>query len=163
MKNVLLLMVIFISMTVKAQVTKVSMQASGLTCSMCSNAINKSLKTLDFVDKIDADMKSYTFEITFKTGHKVDFDQIKRKVEDAGFSVSSFFATIYFEGVMVKENQPIKVGESALVFVQGKEQTLNGEVKVKLLDKGFVPSREYKRNILSQSSTEEGIYHVTIE
>ncbi len=28
-----------------AQVSSVSLQASGLTCSMCSNAINKALKT----------------------------------------------------------------------------------------------------------------------
>ena len=66
MKNIFLLLAISISMVTKAQVTKVSLQASGLTCSMCSNAINKALKSLDFVDKVEADIKNYTFEILFK-------------------------------------------------------------------------------------------------
>ncbi|MGO8056378.1 heavy-metal-associated domain-containing protein, partial [Rhizobium leguminosarum] len=78
------------SMVSKAQVTKVSLQASGLTCSMCSNSIHKALKTLDFVDKVDADIKTYTFEISFKTNSKVDFNLIKKKVEGAGFTVSGF-------------------------------------------------------------------------
>src|SRR5438874_4569695 len=85
-----------------SQVTKVSLQASGLTCSMCSNAINKALKTLDFVDKVDADIKTYTFEISFKANSNVDFDKIKMKVEKAGFSVSGFVATVRFNNVQVK-------------------------------------------------------------
>src|SRR6478736_779050 len=88
MKKILLVLAITISIAAKAQVTKVYLQASGLTCSMCSNAINKALKTLDFVDKVDADIKNYTFEILFKEASHVDFNKIRRKVEDAGFSVS---------------------------------------------------------------------------
>jgi copper chaperone CopZ len=91
MKNIFMLVAIFISMATKAQVMKVYLQASGLTCSMCSNAINKSLKTLDFVDKIDADVKRYTFELSFKSNSSVDFGKIKRKVEDAGFFSFKFF------------------------------------------------------------------------
>lgn len=64
MKNIFLLIAILISMTTKAQVTKVYLQASGLACSMCSNSINKALNTLDFVDKVDADNKNYTFELS---------------------------------------------------------------------------------------------------
>lgn len=82
-------------MATQAQVTKVYLQASGLTCSMCSNSINKALKTLDFIDKVDADIKNYTFEISFKANSIVDFDKIKKKVEDAGFSVSDFVAILF--------------------------------------------------------------------
>jgi len=61
------------------------MQASGLTCSMCSNAINKSVKSIDFVEKVMANIQTSTFEITFKPGSTIDFDLLKKKVEDAGF------------------------------------------------------------------------------
>src|SRR6476620_5691832 len=81
MKKIFLLLAIVVSMIAKAQITKVYLQASGLTCSMCSNAINKSLKTLDFVEKVDADVKSYTFEIYFKQNAQIDFDNIKTQVE----------------------------------------------------------------------------------
>src|SRR3978361_1638797 len=97
MKTIFILIASVLTISLPAQqVTKVSLQASGLTCSMCSNSINKALKTLDFVDKIDADIKTYTFEISFKANSNVDFDKIRKKVENAGFTVSGFVATMHF-------------------------------------------------------------------
>src|SRR4051812_5132386 len=110
MKKIFLLAVIAFSIAAQAQVTKVSLQASGLTCSMCSNSINRALRKLDFVDRIDADIKTYTFEITFKPNSNVDFDMIKGKVEGAGFSVSGFVVTMTFDKVLIKENQPVNFG-----------------------------------------------------
>ena len=133
-------------MSTQAQVTKVSLQASGLTCSMCSNSINKALHKLEFVDKIDADIKTYTFEITFKPNSHVDFDMIKGKVEGAGFSVSGFLVTMNFDKVPAKENQPVIMGDKTLLFVNKNEQQLTGEIKFRLLDKGFVSPKEYKSN-----------------
>jgi len=149
-------------MATKAQVMKVYLQASGLTCSICSNAINKSLKTLDFVDKIDADVKRYTFELSFKSNSSVDFGKIKRKVEDAGFSVSSFVASIDFDNVQFKSDQPVRIGGNTLLFVNLKDQALSGETMVRLVDKGFISSKEYKGNSFSKSRTDEGVYHVSL-
>ena len=162
MKNIFLLLAISISMVAKAQVTKVSLQASGLTCSMCSNAINKALKSLDFVDKVEADIKNYTFEILFKEASRVDFDKMRRKVEDAGFSVSAFVATIYFDNVHIRANQPVTIGNNALLFIELKDLSLNGVKQVKLLDKGFVSSKEYKKNAVGEVSNNVGLYHVRL-
>src|SRR3954452_18880745 len=107
MKTIFLFVALALSLATRAQVTKVSLQASGLTCSMCSNSINKALKKLDFVDKIYADIKTYTFEITFKPNSNVDFDMIKKKVEGAGFSVSGFIVTMNFDKILAKENEPV--------------------------------------------------------
>ena len=103
MKTIFLFVALAFSMATSAQVTKVSLQASGLTCSMCSNAINKALKTLDFVDEVDADIKTYTFEISFKENSNVDFDKIKTKVENAGFTVSGFCCYYPFRQCTGKE------------------------------------------------------------
>ena len=162
MKNILLIAAIVYSVAASSQVTKVNLQASGLTCSMCSNAINKSLKTLDFVDKIDADVKRYTFELSFKSNSSVDFGKIKRKVEDAGFSVSSFVASIDFDNVQFKSDQPVRIGGNTLLFVNLKDQALSGETMVRLVDKGFISSKEYKGNSFSKSRTDEGVYHVSL-
>jgi copper chaperone CopZ len=162
MKNILSAIIILLSIATQAQVTKVYFQASGLTCSMCSNSINKSLRTLDFIDKIDADVKNYTFELSFKPNSNVDFDRIRKKVEDAGFSVSGFYATIYFDNIQLTNDQPVKVGSNALVFVKQKEQTLKGEIRVKIVDKGFVTSKEYRNSSFSIPERAEGIYHVSI-
>jgi copper chaperone CopZ len=153
MKKIFLFIAIAFSLAANAQVTKVSLQASGLTCSMCSNSINKALKTLDFVLKVDADIKTYTFEILFKPNSTVDFDLIKRKVENAGFTVTSFVATILFNNVQVINSQPVTIEDKTFLFVNMKEQSLDGLKKVKILDKGFVSSREYKRSAFPISSS----------
>jgi len=162
MKNLLLLAVILITMTTHAQITKVYFQASGLTCSMCSNAINKSLKSLDFVDKVTANFKDYSFEVSFKLPDNIDFERMRRKVEDAGFFVSAFFATISFNNLQISSGQSAKAGATTLVFVNSTTRLLNGETRVKLLDKGFVSSKEYKSNAIAPSLTGSGTYHVSL-
>ena len=146
MKTFFLLAIVAFSISAKAQVTKVSLQASGLTCSMCSNSINRALRKLDFVENVDADIKTYTFEITFKPNSHIDFDMIKGKVESAGFSVSGFVITMNFDNVLIKENQPVIIGDKTLLFVNKNEQIVTGEKQVRLLDKGFVSVKEYKVN-----------------
>ena len=160
MKKVLLFMAIAFSVATNAQVTKVSLQASGLTCSMCSNSINKALKTLDFVLEVDADIKTYTFEILFKPTADIDFDMIKKKVENAGFTVTSFIATIVFNNIQIINNQPVTIDDKTFRFVNMKDQSLNGVKKIKVLDKGFVSPKEYKRNAFPVSPTRT--YYATI-
>lgn len=160
MKKILLFIAIAFATATNAQVTKVSLQASGLTCSMCSNSIYKALKTLDFVDKVDADIKTYTFEISFKENSSVDFDMIKKKVEGAGFFVSGFFATIHFNNVRVTKDQPITIEDKTFYFVNANDQAVNGLKQVKVLDKGFVSAKEYKRNAFPGLSPHT--YHATL-
>ena len=160
MKNIFLLAAILYSVAANSQVTKVNLQASGLTCSMCSNAINKALRSLDFVDKVDANIKTSTFEITFKQGKNVDFERLKNKVEGAGFSVAAFTATMHFNNIKVKSSEPVVVGDKKLQFVNVKEQTLNGPKTIKVIDKGFVSAKEYKKNSVASSGGK--VYHVTI-
>jgi len=160
MKKIFLSIAIAFSVATNAQVTKVSLQASGLTCSMCSNSINKALRTLDFVDKVDADIKRYTFEISFKQNSSVDFDMIKKKVEGAGFAVSGFVATIVFNNVRVMNGQPITIEDKTFYFVNTNDQPVNGAREVKVLDKGFVSPKEYKRNAFPVSTLHT--YHATL-
>lgn len=162
MKALLLFLAITISIAAGAQVTKVSLQASGLTCSMCSNSINKALKTLAFVDNVDPNVQTSTFEITFKQGSNVDFNALKKKVEDAGFFVANFVVTINFKNIEVKPNEPVTVDDKTFHFLNAKQQVLNGLQKVKLVDKGFVSNKEYKKNAASILPGERGVYYATI-
>lgn len=155
MKQIFFIMAVVFSLEVNAQITKVSLQASGLTCSMCSNAINKALKTVDFVSDVDANIKTSTFEITFKPGSKVDFDKLKRKVEDAGFFVAGFYATYHFNGVQIKNEEHVNIDGKTFMFLNVKDQSLTGDRKVKIIDKGFVSSKEYKKN---SALTQMGCY-----
>ncbi len=170
MKYIYLIIAVIFSFTATAQVTKVSLQASGLTCSMCSNAINKAIKSLDFVDKVDANIKNSTFDISFKQNAVIDFDKLKKKVEDAGFFVASFTANIQFDNVAIANDAHVNVGANDFHFLNVKDQTLSGNKTIKILDKGFIPAKEYKKNssLTKMSCYKTGeengkrIFHVTI-
>lgn len=160
MKKFFLFISVIFSLSASAQVSGVSLTASGLTCSMCSNSINKALKTLPFIDKVEADIKNSSFKISFKDNNPVDFDKMKMKVEKAGFSVSEFVAIIQCNNVPVKKDQPVRIGDQVFLFKNTTDPVLNGEKRIKILNKGFVSSKEYKNNALVQTSA--GIYLVSI-
>lgn len=146
MKKVLLVIAVLFAVAVKAQVKNITIQASGLTCSMCSNSIFKVLKTLDFVDKVDANIKTSSFDISFKPMAAVDFDKLKAKVEDAGFFVANFTVTYHFDALAISNDKHINVGTHVFHFLNVKETVLAGDKKIRLLDKGFVSAKEFKKN-----------------
>jgi copper chaperone CopZ len=170
MKKLFLMMVVLFSVAVQAQVKSVTIQASGLTCSMCSNSIFKALKTLDFVENVDANIKTSSFDISFKPTSAIDFDKLKAKVEGAGFFVANFTVTYSFDNLAVSNDKHINVGNSVFHFLNVKDGVLSGEKKLRLLDKGFVSAKEFKKNssltkMACYKTGEENkkrIFHVTI-
>jgi copper chaperone CopZ len=71
-----------------AQIESVKIQASGLTCSMCSRAIYKSLLKVPSVAKVEEDIQHSTYTIQFKDHAKIVLDDLRKAVKDAGFSVA---------------------------------------------------------------------------
>lgn len=155
-----------------AQFTTAELQVSGLTCSMCSKATEKSLRTLSFIESIKPDLNKNLFMITFKKGSAVQLDQIKKKVEDAGFSVSNLQVTFDFKNVAVKDNFHYNYAGNLYHFMQVDSKTLNGPVKLTLLDKNFIPGKKYSvlsaKTAASYPCFKTGkmdgmrVYHVTI-
>src|ERR1700754_81507 len=123
MKKLLLIVAMaFVVLQVQAQFSKAVLQATGLTCAMCSNAINKSLLTVPFVESVRSDIKNSSFNIVFKTGQEADIDALKKAVEDAGFSVGSLKLTGQFSNVKIGGDQHIQVGHTSFHFLDVKEQ-----------------------------------------
>lgn len=170
MKKLIIIFFVIFSAAAQAQITKVNIQASGLTCSMCSNAINKALKTLPEVKQVTANIKNSSFDIEFNDNAAVDFDKFKSKVEDAGFFVAKFLITLQADNLSVNNDTHTTLGNYTFHFVNVKTQTLNGSHTIRLLDKGFVPAKEFKKNSsftkmpCYSTGAENGkrIFHVTI-
>ena len=141
MKNLIIVIFILFTASTQAQVKQVTIQASGLTCSMCSNSIFKALKTLNFVDKVDADIKTSSFIISFKPNADIDFDKLKGKVEGAGFFVADFTVTCHFDAITISTDKQITMGNNVLHFLNVKDGLLSGDKKIRLLDKGFVSTK----------------------
>lgn len=129
-----------------AQYRNIEIQAAGLTCSLCSNAIQKALKGLPFVASVKTELKSNTFLLDLRPGVPIDFDAISRKVEDAGFSVGALSVEVKFNNVNAKNDVHTQVGNQLFHFLAIEPQNIEGWQKVRLLDKNFVLAAEAKKN-----------------
>jgi len=163
MKTLKIFIILLITtISAKAQFTKAELQVSGLTCSMCSKATEKSLRTLEFIGDIKVDLNRNIFLITFKKDAPVNLEQISKKVQNAGFFVNSLKATFNFDGVKVSDNTFSYAGDNYRL-VNGGDKTLSGPVMVTVVDKGFAPAAVYKKYSTSADKTESGrTYHIAI-
>lgn len=157
LKIIVALLLIVNATNVKAQIIKAEIRATGLTCSMCSNAINKQLKTLTQVVNVETDLNTNTFTVTLSKDNDLTPNVFKEKVEKAGFFIGSLIITV----------PTIMTNSSAYVFVE-KENTNTEELQIKILDKGYVTDKEYKKllkslkKIETYSLNKEGDYHIKI-
>jgi len=139
-----------------AQFTKAELQVSGLTCSMCSKATEKSLRTLDFISDIKVDLNKNIFVLTFKKDVPVNIDMISKKVQNSGFFVNNLKLTFNFDNVKLAGNYFNYEGNAS--------HPISGEVAVTVVDKGFSPPNVYKK--YQPEATDSGkpgkVYHLTI-
>lgn len=128
-----------------AQFSKATIQASGLTCAMCSRAIDNSLKQLPFVESVQPDIKNSAFTIVFRKNETADIDQLKKAVEDAGFFVAKFTITGQFENVSIKNDEHVAINGKEYHFLNVQDQVLNGEKNLVVVDKSFVTAAAFKK------------------
>jgi copper chaperone CopZ len=160
----LIIVMLFAFNIASAQITKVELQAAGLTCSMCSRSVDMQLRTLDFIDSIGIDLSHATFFLFFKKDKIVDFDQIKKKVEDAGFSVALLKVNYQFDNLKVENNSSFTYHNSTFYVINSTQKILNGLVDFKIVDKGFVSDKEYKKYSKQINGTvlAKSTYHIIL-
>ncbi|MDN3672892.1 heavy metal-associated domain-containing protein [Flavobacterium branchiarum] len=134
-----------------SQITKAEIMATGLTCSMCSNAINKQLKSYTEVDSIGTDLNTNTFTVYFKKDNSLEPKVLKKAVEKAGFFVGSMVLTAKFHTPTIEDNTTLKMDDATYTFIDIKNPVAHQEAKYRVLDKGFVTSKEYKKLLKSYS------------
>ena len=181
MKKIFFLLAILISSVAGfSQFKNATLQAAGLTCAMCTKAINNSLAELSFIQSVKADIKNSQFLIQFKPGSTVDPDVLKKAVEDAGFSVAKLKLNASFDNVKVENDAHVNIDGKTYHFLGITPQVLNGEKAITLVDKNFVLPKEFKKyssktqmtcvetGKAGECCTKQGlkqntrIYHVTI-
>lgn len=168
MKNIILTFVLLsLVATAQAQITKAEVIATGLTCSMCSKATLNQLNSLTEVDSISTDLNTTTFILYFKKDSKVDLSDIKKKVEDAGFAIGSLVFTINLSNQKAENNLKFTQDNITYTFIETQPKDLAGEVKLQVLDKGFITEKEFKRIAKSAGKyptyvavNNEKLYHI---
>ena len=148
-------MVLMSSIKGNAQIVKAEIRATGLTCSMCSNAINKQLKSMPEVADVATDLNTNTFTVTLKDGNDLNPKVFKDKVEKAGFFIGSLVVT-------AKSNT---ITKNSYILVNDKKNNAS-EVQFQVVDKGYVTEKEFKKlsksykNIVTYASNNEDDFHI---
>jgi copper chaperone CopZ len=157
MKNIIITICTFLfALQTNAQIVKAEIIATGLTCSMCSNAINKQLKSLEEVASVDTDLNTNTFTVIMKPNTNVSPKIFKENVEKAGFFIGSLVLSVDSKSL---ENY---------INVEKTEKLIASEIQIQILDKGFVTDKEFKKltkkykNHETYLSNNEGDYHFKI-
>jgi copper chaperone CopZ len=143
-KIVVLLVMLVASVTSRAQFVSATVGVDGLTCSMCARGVEESLKQLEFIDSIHIDLNKLVATVFFKKGVSVEMSKLHEMIEDAGFSVRSLNAVFSFQDEAVSKDSHFTYGGNTYHFIGGKEQTLNGNVQLRFVDKPYVNKREFK-------------------
>ena len=140
-----LILLVAFGLSAGAQVSKVSLQASGLTCSMCSKAVKTALEEVGFVSKVQVDIKNQQYNLSFKEGSKIDIDALNKAVQDAGFSVASLNVTALVKSTKLEKDQHLEIGDQYFHFLNASGQTIDGEISFSVVDKGFVTDKQFKK------------------
>lgn len=169
MKPFLFIISIIISFSASSQIESVSLAAGGLTCSMCSRAIYKSLLKVPAVEKVTEDIQHSSYQIAFKDHAKTILDDLAKAVRDAGFSVVSMEISANFHNAMIPTDAPFVLSDISFVFVGAPKQPLDGKQNLILVDKEFLSGKERKKySGMAGSAFRNGpdanarIYHVII-
>ena len=145
MKNIFLVICCLWALTSQAQVQKVNLQASGLTCAMCSKAIYKAVAALSFVDTVTVDIEASTYELRFKKEATPRFDQIAKAVVDAGFSVAKLSADIKFDKQAVDKNGETELDGIRYKIVASAPGILQGTKKIQFVGKPYMLPKDFKK------------------
>jgi len=149
----------------KAQFTSASLEASGVTCSLCSKAIQKALEKVPFVQQVTVDVKTQVYNVIFKKNAALHFDDMQKAVEDAGFSVASLKVTGNFNSLRLTKAENIQIGDQTFNFLNGDGQVLDGEKTFTLVDKNFLTPKAFKKysaSIRPGAAPNTRVYHVII-
>lgn len=143
-KLFLVFLFVLISRNSSAQLISADIGINGMTCSMCARATEETLKRLDFIDTMWVDLNALVAHITFKKNMDAPIEGLVKSVEDAGFSVRSITAIFDFKNQKIGKDEHIDYGNDVFHFVGVEDQTLNGPVTLRFIDKQFVSKKEFK-------------------
>jgi len=159
-------LLLFITTIANSQIMRAELTATGLTCSMCSKATYNQLISISEVEKVETDLNNTAFIIHFKSYTPVTISNLKKKVEDAGFAIGELIVLFKLDNQVAENNSSFVIDNNTYTFMDTKFSTLNGEVKLKILDKGYVVDKEYKKlskmikQYPSYVNTNNNIYHI---
>jgi copper chaperone CopZ len=152
------------------QIKHATLQAAGLTCAMCSNAIYQSLSSLPFVEEVAPDVANSSFQIKFKADKNIEPDRMRNAVEEAGFSVAALRFTITFNHYEFPNDKILNLNGLKLFVINSTDQVLDKDITFLFMDKGYLTEKmlkDYEKKLgislrKNKKESDEGLYTVII-
>jgi copper chaperone CopZ len=160
----------FLPLISNAQFVSARLGINGLTCSMCSFAVQAELERLPFVEKAELNLNTNIADVLFKTGAKVNMQQVVQAVYKAGFSVGYTEADFTFNQQEVSDQSVFSYEGYNYQFFKPAQSLLNGRTTLKFIDKKYFRQKAYsfwapmiKESLKGKTKNERAVlYHVTL-
>lgn len=125
-----------------AGIRSVKVGINGLTCSMCSRTVEKSMLRLPFVERVEMSLEATEAKIFIKPQASVSMKEIARSVKDAGFSVRSVEADLDFSDLRLADDGSFFCQGQQFNWLGKRNLPADGKVNLKLIDPGYIPPNE---------------------
>lgn len=117
----------------------------GLTCSMCSKSVEKSIRKLDFIADVDMDLNANKAYITFLPGEEISFHQIAKKIKQSGFSVREMLIKAEISQLNIQNGAIHQLQQSVFCMVDVEEKRAKGQVEFQIIGEEFLPHKDWKK------------------
>jgi len=128
-----------------AQFKSVTIGVDGLTCSSCSYGVEQSVRKLDFVKDVKADLNAATATILFQADKKISIDELVKKVYQAGFSVRFVSAVYHFNQPAMPVNDTLVIDKDVFYFLHSPSSPLQHDVTLQLIGEKYVAKKVFKQ------------------
>ncbi len=79
----------FLPSNTRAGVLSMTMTVTGMTCPLCTRGVEESIRTLDGIGAVTADLASGRVRVEAREGKSLTIQQVKERVLSAGFRIGS--------------------------------------------------------------------------
>ncbi len=115
---------------------------NGLTCSLCTRSVDRSISRLEFVDSVNMSLENTEGRIYVKDVEVIDLKRITKAITDAGFSVRFVRLQFDLRDTRIDKNGVFNFKGQQYQWLQFKGNELPNNVTLILIDEGFLPRKE---------------------
>ncbi|HEY3406149.1 MAG TPA: heavy metal-associated domain-containing protein [Ohtaekwangia sp.] len=145
MKKVLLFVFTLYCSATQAQFKAATMEIDGMTCSMCTYGVQRSIAKLKFIQQVNVDLNSSVASISFKPDEFVNIGEVIKSVFDAGYSVRSLKAKVNLENPVGLQSDQFLLGNSTFIILNNTDTDLKGIVDLIFVEKKFTNTDPFKK------------------
>lgn len=115
---------------------------NGLTCSVCTRSVDRSISRLEFVDSVTMSLENTEGRIYVKNIENINLKRITKAIVDAGFSVRFVRLQFDFSDIPIDKDGFFSFKEQHYQWIQFKSNSSLNNVALTLIDEGFLPKKE---------------------